>query len=100
MHINRLVPFIFDPENVNPQAVAARDVDEFHIEIIISHRGGFTNKRSLEFKVRWVCYDETNDTWEPWKTMRNTDKLHGYLRLINIPNETPKEYVSLMKIFN
>ena len=59
VHINQLVPFIFDPQKVNPQAVAARDVDEFYTEMIFSHRGRFTNKRSLEFKVRWVGYDKT-----------------------------------------
>ena len=48
VHINRLVPFIFGPERVNPQSVAAPDVDEFHIESILSHRD---YKRSLEFKL-------------------------------------------------
>ena len=56
VHINRLVPFIFDPERVNPQSVASRDVDEFHIEMILSHRGLFINKRSLEFKIHWAGY--------------------------------------------
>ena len=36
--MNWLEKFIFDPERVNPQSVAARDVDEFHIEMILSHR--------------------------------------------------------------
>ena len=45
---NRLVPFIFDPERVNPQSVAARDVDELHIEMILSRRGRFTNKREKQ----------------------------------------------------
>ena len=45
IRMNRLVRFIFNPERVSPQSVAARDVDEFHIEMILSHSGRFTNKR-------------------------------------------------------
>jgi hypothetical protein len=92
VHINRLVPFIFDPTKTNPQLVAARDSNEYHIEMITSHRGRFTNKRKLEFKVHWAGYDETYDTWEPWKNLKETDKLHEYLRLINLPNEIPNNF--------
>ena len=94
VHINRLVPFLFDPERVNPQSVAARDVDEFHIEKIMSHRGPFINKKALQFKVNWSGYDSLYDTWEPWKNQRNTEKLHEYRRLINLPNEIPLEHRS------
>jgi transposase InsO family protein len=90
VHINRLVPFLFDPSRTNLQKVAAHDVDEFHIEMILSHRGRFTNKTKLEFKVRWSGFDETYDTWEPWKNLRDVEQLHDYLRLINLPNEIPK----------
>ena len=54
----------FYPERVNPQSVAARDVDKCYIEMILAHRGRSTNKRSYEFKVRWVSYDESDDSWE------------------------------------
>jgi hypothetical protein len=90
VHINRLVPFIFDPKRTDPQKVATHDVDEFYIEMILSHRGRFTNKRELEFKVRWAGFDDSYDTWEPWKNLKDTEQLHDYLRLINLPNEIPK----------
>ena len=90
VHINSLVPFLFDPKRTDPQKVATHDVDEFHIEMILSHRGRFTNKRELEFKVRWTGFDDSFDTWEPWKSLKDTSQLHDYLRLINLPNEIPK----------
>ena len=93
-----MVPFIFDTERVNSQSIAARDVDEFHIEIIMSHRGPFTNKKALEFKVNWSDYDASYDTWEPCKNLRNTEKLHEYLRLINLPNEIPSEHHSKLDL--
>jgi len=92
VHINRIVPFVFDPNRTDPQKVASHDVDEFHVEMILSHRGRFTNKRDLEFKVRWTGFDETFDTWEPWKNLRDVTQLHDYLRLINLPNEIPKAH--------
>jgi len=90
VHINRLVPFLFDPDRTDPQKVAAHDVDEFHIEMILSHRGRFSNKRSLEFKVKWTGFDETYNTWEPWKELKNVEQLHDYLRLLNLEKEIPK----------
>ena len=92
VHINRIVPFLFDPLRTDPQKVAKHDVDEFHIEMILSHRGRFTNKRNLEFKVRWSGFDASFDTWEPWKNLRNVDTLHDYLSLIGLNNEIPKEH--------
>jgi transposase InsO family protein len=92
VHINRLVPFLFEPDRTNLQKIAAHDVDEFHIEMILSHRGRFTNKRKLEFKVRWSGFDETYDTWEPWKNLSSVEQLHDYLRLINLPHEIPKSH--------
>ena len=75
---------------MDPQKVVTHDVDEFHIETILSHRGRFTSKRNLEFKVRWSGFDESFDTWEPWKNLRNVDKLHDCLSLIGLNNEIPK----------
>ena len=76
--------FLFDPLRTDPQKVATHDVDEFHIEMILSHRG--------RFKVRWSGLDASFDTWEPWKNLRNVDKLHDYLSLIGLNNEIPKEH--------
>jgi transposase InsO family protein len=95
VHINRLVPFLFDPKRTDPKKVAIHDADEFHIEMILSHRGRFTNKRQLEFKVRWTGFDETFDTWEPWKHLRDVTQLHDYLRLIKLPEQIPKNHQTL-----
>jgi Chromo (CHRromatin Organisation MOdifier) domain len=92
IHINRLVPFIFDPDRVNPQLIAARDIDEFAIDLIMSHRGTFQNKRKLEFKTQWVGYDSSYNTWEPWKNLKDTEKLHDYLKSINLTKEIPSAY--------
>ena len=92
MHINRIVPFLFDPKRKDTQKVTLQDVDEFHIEMILSHNGRLTNKRNLEFKVIWSGFDETFDTWELCKNLRNVDKLHDYLSLVGLNKEISNEH--------
>lgn len=48
------------------------------------HRGNRNDKTNMEFKVRWAGYDESEDSWEPWKELRNTIELHEYLRTHNM----------------
>jgi hypothetical protein len=52
VNIHRMHPFYFDEKKVDPQEVAAHDAEEFLVESILSHRGGFNKKSTLEFQVR------------------------------------------------
>ena len=90
VNINRIHPFLFDTERVNPQDVAAHDVDEYIVEAILSHSGDFKKKNSLLFQVRWLGYAPKDDTWEPWKNVMHVDKLHTYLRSIDQEIMKPK----------
>jgi hypothetical protein len=80
-HIKNLKAFIYDPTNTDPREIAMQDQQEFLIDHIVTHRGDRKNKTDMEFKVRWMGYDESEDTWEPWKELRNTQQLHEYLKL-------------------
>jgi hypothetical protein len=93
VNIHRMHKFHFDHRHVNPQEVAAHDDEEFLVEAVLEHKGDFHKKSTLEFKVRWLGYDQSYDTWEPWKNLMHVDKLHEYLRTQNqsklIPKVTP-----------
>ena len=91
-HISRLREFFFDADIVNPQEVALRDTEEFYIERILEHRGDVKRLRSLEFKVRWLGYDSEHDSWEPWKAVRATEKLHQYLIASNLHKIIPRNF--------
>ena len=39
---------------------------------------GRYNKRGLEFQVRWEGYDESEDSWEPYKELRFNTKFIKY----------------------
>jgi len=92
VNINRLVPFYFDPEVHDPMHIAAKDYSEFPIEQILTHRGDPARKSQMEFKVRWQGYTSLEDTWEPWKTLRNTPGLHAYLISAGLARLVPKEH--------
>jgi hypothetical protein len=92
VNINRLVPFYFHPEVHDPMHIAAKDYSEFPIEQILTHRGDPARKSQMEFKVRWQGYTSLEDTWEPWKTLRNTPGLQAYLISVGLARLVPKEH--------
>ena len=67
------VPFVFDPHHVNPTDVAQQNEQEFVVDEIIGQRS------TMEFLVRWNGYDESSNSWEPYKALMHVDKLHDYL---------------------
>jgi hypothetical protein len=97
-HVTSLKEFLFDPETTDPRKIACGDSQEFHVERVIEHAWrmeGEVNstaqagpsssdrkkrkKRSdLFFKIRWLGFDETEDTWEPWKGVMHVDVVKDY----------------------
>ena len=66
--------------------------EEFIIDSILAHRGNNKRVSTLEFLVRWLDYDESFDTWEPWQSLRETDQLHDYLRQKGLEKLIPLTY--------
>ena len=46
----------------------------------------------MKFYVKWLNYDSSHNSWEPWKSMRSTDQLHKYLRENNMLHVIPREF--------
>ena len=78
-HVTRLREFRYDDRFVDLRDIALRDVDEYYVERILAHSGNPTKLKTLQFHVKWRGYDESANTWEPWKNLRETEKLHHYL---------------------
>ncbi|GKT35482.1 Transposon Tf2-6 polyprotein, partial [Aduncisulcus paluster] len=57
--------------------VAARDDDEYVVAFIVRHRFGV--KKPIEFRLRWLDYDESEDTWASFDEVKDLDKLDTYL---------------------
>ena len=79
-----LKPFLFDPSITNPVDVARRDYLEFFVEKVIGMRGDISRYNSLEFHVKWLSYDDTKNSWEPWKNLRCIEQLHKFLIVQNL----------------
>ena len=92
VHIKRLKAFHFDANLFDPKAIALTDRGEFFVESIVDHIGDPKQKSKMQFKVRWAGYDESEDTWEWWKELRDNVKLHKYLNSNNLKAIIPREH--------
>jgi hypothetical protein len=82
-HVSRLKRYVMEQTN-EPAAVAAVDADEFFVEAIISHRWIRKNSKKkdhLEFRVRWAGYEPEEDTWLPYREVRDLAALDDYATL-------------------
>ena len=89
-HVHNLRPFLFNPAQVNPQDIAQQNEQEFIVGEILAHRGNHQRRSTMEFLVRWAGYDETSNSWEPYKALMHADRLHEYLREHRMRSLIPK----------
>ena len=82
-HVHNLRPFAFNPTQVNPLDVAQQNEQEFVVDGILAHRGNHHRRSTMEFLVRWAGYDESSNSWEPYKALMHVDKRHDYLRALS-----------------
>lgn len=92
VHVSRIRHFQYDPARTDPVQVALRDRNEFIIESVLQHNGHINDKSQLQFLVKWLGYDDAENTWEPWKELRGNSVLHEYLRENNLARLIPKSY--------
>ena len=78
-HVTRLRAFRYDERFVDPRDISLRDVEEFYVEKILAHSGNPAQLKTLNFHVKWRGFDESANSWEPWKNLRETAVLHRYL---------------------
>ncbi len=87
-HISQLKPFIYNEMEVDPVDIARREQQEFMVERILSHEGDPNERTTMKFHVKWLGYDDSHNTWEPWKNMRENVEVHKYL--YNQPRDKAK----------
>lgn len=91
VHISRIKPFYYDELKVDPFEIAAKDLDEETVEKIVDHTTHRLKSR-MEFKVRWLGYDERHDLWLPWNQLRDNTLLHKYLFENGMKKLIPREH--------
>jgi transposase InsO family protein len=84
-HVDRLRPF--HSRATNNEAVlgnlAAADSDMFMVEAIIDHRCKTRRRtnmaKQLEYRIRWTGYSPDEDTWQPYRDVKDLEAFHQYL---------------------
>jgi hypothetical protein len=78
-HASNLSEFRYDPTSrLNPTEVAARNAGEFFVDKIVDHTGNVRRRSEMTFRVRWKGYTPDDDTWQPMKTVRETQAFVDY----------------------
>ena len=80
VHVKNLKIFNYDPDVDIPADTARRDYMEFVVEKVLGHAGDTKKPTTMSFHVKWLNYDDSHNTWEPWKSQRLCEALHDYLR--------------------
>jgi transposase InsO family protein len=91
-HVSDMKVFNFDPAIVNPLDIARRDHMEHFVFQVYDMEGNPRRKKSLKFKVKWLNHNESEDSWEPFANLRDTQALHEYLRSKNLLHLIPKKF--------
>ena len=65
---------------------------ELFIEKSSDHRGKLSQRKSIQFFVSWMRYDESYDSWEPFANLRDSTHLHSYLREENLTQLIPTKF--------
>ena len=91
-HVSDMKSFVFDSVLVDPLDIARRDQMEFFIGIISDHRGKLSQRKSLQFFVSWMGYDQSYDSWEPYANLCDSTHLHSYLREKNLIQLIPTKF--------
>ena len=91
-HASDMKPFVFDPLRSDPQDVARHDYLEFFIEKILAHRGDLRLRKTLAFHVKWLGYDHSRNTWEPFSSLRDVKQLHEYLVAHDMLSLIPQKF--------
>ena len=81
-HVDRLRPFNKDEDFADPQAleISSWDQEAFVVEAIVDHQGSPRAKTKMVFKVRWLGYEEFEDTWLPWREVKDLAALDLYIQ--------------------
>ena len=66
---------------MDPRQVANHDSQHYDIDCVLQLKGSAKRPSAMELLVRWMPNDNmTEETWEPWSGLRDTEALHKYLR--------------------
>ena len=98
VHVSRLRHYISDNTLLNEEKmrkVAMWDYQkDYFVEGISAHEGEPTARKQLTFCVHWQGYGPERDSWIPYASLRDNDKLHRYI--LDGPGRTSTLWIKLI----
>ena len=91
-NVTQLRPFRYNPARLDPYEVALHDSQQYVVERIVSHVGRKTDRRKLRFEVKWLGYDDSENTFEPYSNLLHNVALHNYLSEHKMKSLIPAQY--------
>jgi hypothetical protein len=92
-HASNLSEFRYDPTSgLNHIEVAARNAGEFSVDKIVDHTGNVRRRSDMTFHLRWKGYTPDDDTWQPIKTVRETQAFVDYCRVKKLSSLVSKRF--------
>ncbi len=92
-HASNLSEFRYGPTSgLNPTEVAARNAGEFFVDRIVDHRDSARRRSEMTFRVRWKVYTPDDDTWQPMKTVRETQAFVDYCKEKKLSSLVSKKF--------
>jgi transposase InsO family protein len=95
VHVKELRPFHHDG-TINPKDIARHAAGEFFVHSIVDIQGNKNPrhnryfKKNLLFKVHWLGFDDSYDSWEPYKELRLNKHFHAHCQSNNLAYLIPK----------
>ncbi len=78
-HVTQLKAFKYDVMEVDPVEIARKEQDEFVVEKVLEHRGNPKRRKTLQFLIQWLGYDQSENSWQSWENVKNNEVLNRYL---------------------
>ena len=91
VHVKYLKILNYDPEVDVPADTARRDHMELVVEKVMGHAGDTKKPTTISFDVKWLNYDDSHNTWKPWKSLRLCEALDDYIRDNKMKHFIPKD---------
>ena len=59
---------------------------------ILAFEGDIKRVSTLRFHVKWLGCPASENTWERWKNLMDTEQLHKYLISVNLRHLIPRKF--------
>ena len=92
--VHSLKLFKYDATRTNPRDIALKDsTDMYLVERIVQHKGSVQRKSELQFLVKWLGYNDSFNTWEPFSSVRDNAIFHEYCKKHKMEKLIPEKFL-------